>query len=111
MKQLKRDFRKVQRPSTRAHPDEPDGYHDDGHCFLCDLVRQDAPTMQANKTALVQSSSKPKHLLCSECLTPIGRGISHQCNKETLQRNLAKLGDTTKQRMAARGKKNVAVLS
>ena len=52
--------------------------------------------------------SKPKHYLCSECLTKIGRGISHQCNKETLQENLAKLADITKHRMAARGEYDLA---
>ena len=59
--------------------------------------------MQANTERANPSSSKSNHQLCSECLTPIGRGISHKCNKETLQQNLDTLEDTAKQRMAARG--------
>ena len=97
----------TRRPSTRDCPDDPDGIHDVDKCELCSLVRQDAVQMQANDTNKAASSSpskSTKKYLCSECLTPIGKGISHKCNKETLQLNLAKLDETAKQRMAARGK-------
>ena len=60
--------------------------------------------MQTNNARAVPSTSKRKYNLCSECLTCIGRGISHKCNKETLQQNLNDLEDTAKQRMAARGR-------
>ena len=56
----------------------PTGFPSDHTCFLCDQNVVGRPTKKANTSSTAAIASEK--YVCSKCLQPTGRGISHPCD-------------------------------
>lgn len=78
--------------STRANPNPL------CNCHLCQVARTTLPNLSGATTQTSRSRATTTATLCLDCKSIVGRGLSHRCNRTTLQNNLAKMCSSTDDR-------------
>lgn len=60
-------------------------------CLFCAKVESFSFSDKKLQTPKLRKKIPQKKVLCSECLSPLSRGLAHKCNKETLIKNAQRL--------------------